>query len=72
MMGSSKYEHNPEQLDKDLERTQLNKTAFKYALSVLIDDCYNAHVDNFNFYETAINVLHETLREKFIEYQKKL
>lgn len=71
-MGSSKYEYNPNQLDLDIANTKRKSNMFKHELETVIDMCYERHVNNFKQYETAIDILKETLREKFIEYDKKL
>lgn len=71
-MGSSKYEYNPQQLDIDIANTEKKKNMFKHELESVIDMCYERHVNNFKQYETAIDILQETIREKFEEYGKRL
>lgn len=67
----SKY-INQKGLDEDIARTQKNRDMFKHELETVIDMCYERHVNNFKQYETAVDILQETLREKFIEYGEKL
>lgn len=71
VMGSSKYEYNPKQLDIDIANTEKKRNMFKHELETVIDMCYERHVNNFKQYETAIDILQETIREKFAEYEKK-
>lgn len=72
MMGSSRYEYNSNQLDLDIANTKRKSNMFKHELETAIDMCYQRHVNNFRQYETAIDILKETLREKFVEYGEKL
>lgn len=67
----SKY-INKEGLDEDIARTRKNRDMFKHELETVIDMCYERHVKSFKQYETAVDILQETLREKFIEYGEKL
>ena len=59
-------------LDEEIAETKRKTEMFKHELETVIDMCYSRHVDNFKQYETAIDILQETLREKFIEYGEKL
>ena len=59
-------------LDEDIAKTKRNKDMFKHELETVIDMCYDRHVKNFRLYETAIDVLQETLTEKFVEYGERL
>lgn len=59
-------------LDEDIAKTKRNKDMFKHELETVIDMCYDRHVKNFRLYETAIDILQETLREKFVEYGERL
>lgn len=67
----SKY-INGEGLDEDVRETKRKINLFKHELEEVIDMCYERHVSNFRMYETAIDVMQETLREKFIEYGEKI
>lgn len=67
----SKY-INQEGLDEDIAKTQRNRDMFKHELETVIDMCYERHVKNFKQYETAVDILQETLRDKFVEYGEKL
>ena len=69
--ADSKYMHG-DGIDEDIEKTRKNIELFKHELETVIDMCYQRHVNNFRLYETAIDILQETLREKFIEYGEKL
>lgn len=71
-MGSSKYEFNSEQLNIDVANNKKKCDMFKHELETSIDECYERHINNFKQYETAIDILQETLREKFIEYGERL
>lgn len=55
-------------LDEDIAKTKKKIEIFKHELETVIDMCYQRHVKNFKLYKTAIDILQETLREKFIEY----
>jgi hypothetical protein len=59
-------------LDEDILKTEMITKCFKHELETVIDMCYERHFKNFKQYETAIDILQETLREKFIEYGEKL
>ncbi len=67
----SKY-INQTGLDEDIARTEMKRNMFKHELETVIDMCYQRHVNNFKQYETAVDILQETLREKFVEYGEKL
>lgn len=67
----SKY-INGEGLNEDIERNKLKVDSFKHELETVIDMCYERNVNNFKQYETAIDILQETLREKFIQYGERL
>ena len=67
----SKY-INQTGLDEDIARTEMKRNIFKHELETVIDMCYQRHVNNFKQYETAVDILQETLREKFVEYGEKL
>lgn len=69
--NDSKYIHGTG-LDEDIAENKRKAEMFKHELETVIDMCYSRHVDNFKQYETAIDILQETLREKFIEYGEKL
>lgn len=59
-------------LNEDIANTEVKINSFKHELETVIDMCYQRHFRNFKQYETAIDILQETLREKFIEYGEKL
>lgn len=67
----SKYMHGTG-INEDIAKTKGKINAFKHELETVIDMCYKRHVNSFKQYETAIDILQETLREKFIEYGEKL
>ena len=67
----SKYIHGTG-LDEDIAETQRKIKSFKQELETAIDECYKKHVRNFRMYETAIQVLQETIRDKFLEYEERL
>lgn len=67
----SKYMHG-KGLDEDIKSTEKKVDMFRHELETTIDMVYEKHVKNFRMYETAIDILKETLRDKFIEYDKKL
>lgn len=69
--NDSKY-FNGVGLDEDIANTEAKRECFKHELETVIDMCYQRHFQNFRQYETAIDILQETLREKFIEYGEKL
>lgn len=68
--NDSKYLHG-NGLDEDIKNNRIKSEAFKHELETVIDMCYERHVSNFRQYETAIDILQETLRKKFIEYGDK-
>lgn len=69
--ADSKYMHG-QGIDEDIKATNQKIEMFKHELETVIDMCYERHVGNFKQYETAVDILQETLREKFVEYEKKL
>lgn len=69
--ADSKY-YDREGLNKDVEDTNKKINMFKHELETVIDMCYERHVGNFKQYETAIEILQETLRDKFVEYGERL
>ena len=62
----SKY-INQKGLDEDIARAQRNRDMFKHELETVIDMCYDRHAKNFKQYETAVDILQETLREQIIK-----
>lgn len=59
-------------LDEDIAKNKKKIEMFKHELETVIDMCYERHVNNFKQYETAIDILQETLSNKFVEYGEKL
>ena len=69
----SKYiNKNTNQLDKDIEETTKKVNSFKHELETAIDMCYERNVNQFRMYETAAETVQEVLRNKFVEYAKKV
>lgn len=69
--NDSKY-INRTGINEDIAETRRKVEKFKHELETVIDMSYTKHINNFRQYETAVDILQETLREKFIEYGEKL
>ena len=64
IMGSSKYEYNPNQLNYDIERTKLLKQRMKEELRQATNCIYADYTKKFHFWETARDEYIEWLREE--------